>query len=82
MANNRLYTAGTNLDSGEFSRDGCSRLFDLNSSARYLGISYWSIRTLINNGSLPAVRIGRRLLIDRRDIDRFIEANKSQEEPY
>ena len=54
------------------------RLLDLHQGADYLSLSYWTLRTLINNGSLPAVRIGRRLLIDRHDLDRFIEAHKMQ----
>ena len=58
------------------------RLLDLNGCASYLNLSYWTIRQMIHRGELPAVRVGRRLLIDLEDIDDFIEANKSQEEPF
>ncbi len=54
------------------------RLLSLQQSADWLGISIWSIRTLIHNGSLPTVRIGRRILIDREDLDRWIEEHKEQ----
>ena len=54
------------------------RLLDLNGCADYLNLSYWTVRGMIHRGDLPAVRIGRRLLIDRYDLDRFIEAHKTQ----
>src|SRR5262249_26073332 len=63
--------------------DEPSRLLDLRTGAKYLGISYWSLRDLVINGHVPAVRlpcprtrngrIMRRLLVDRRDLDALIE---------
>ena len=58
------------------------RLFDLNSAARYVGVSYWSLKTLLNNGEIPFIRIGRRLLVDRCDLDGWIDRNKRREETY
>lgn len=57
------------------------RGLSLEEAGAYLGISKWSIRALINRGDLPAVRIGRRILIDRYDLDNLIETNKRSEEP-
>ena len=66
------------------------RLLDLHDAAAYLGISYWTIRDLVNGGRVPTVRIPsaragdgrtiRRILIDRRDLDAFIERNKEVEQ--
>jgi hypothetical protein len=59
------------------------RLMDLRSAAAYLGCSYWTLRDLVLNGQVPAVRIPspravdgramRRILIDSRDLERLIE---------
>jgi excisionase family DNA binding protein len=56
-----------------------TRLFDVPSAARYLGLSPWTIRDLIANGALPRVTIGdmRRILIDRHDCDQLIESSKA-----
>jgi hypothetical protein len=66
-----------------------ARLLDLHGAAAYLGISYWTMRDLVNGGQVPSVRIPsarardgrtiRRTLIDRRDLDAFIERNKEAE---
>ena len=59
------------------------RLLDLRAAGRYLGMSYWTIRDLVQAGTVPTVRIPcprardgrviRRVLIDRRDLDALIE---------
>ncbi len=56
------------------------RLVSLVGAATYLGISYWTVRELINRQELAAVRIGRRVMLDVEDLDRFIEANKCRAE--
>lgn len=62
------------------------RLLDLKAAGAYLGVSYWTARTLVDAGALPTVklpmcprsdgRVLRRILIDRKDLDRLIEASK------
>lgn len=62
------------------------RLMDLRTAAAYLGCSYWTLRDLVLNGHIPAVRITsprardgrvmRRILIDSRDLERLIERRK------
>ena len=60
-------------------------------AARYLGVSTASIDRLIDVGKLPVVRlpvarrregvkvgVGRSVLIDRRDLDRLIDASKDR----
>ena len=64
------------------------RLLDANTAARYLGVSYWTLRDWCTAGLIPAVvlpalrpREGdrpkgrlRRLLFDLRDLDAFVNA--------
>jgi len=44
--------------------------------AGMLGISRWTVRKLIRNGSLPCVHIGRRVLVEVEEISKFIEKNR------
>ena len=55
------------------------RLYSLPEAAVYLGRSEWSVRRLIWAGELPSVRAGRRVHVDVRDMDVFIERNKVAE---
>jgi len=59
------------------------RLLDLHVAATYLGISEWTLRDLEAAGTLRRIRIPlpnagelRKLLFDRTDLDRLIEAWK------
>jgi excisionase family DNA binding protein len=62
------------------------RLLDLKAAATYLGLSYWTVRDLVIAGRLPSVKIPcprsgdgrsiRRILVDRHDLDAFIEQSK------
>ncbi len=56
------------------------RLFPLKRGAEYMGVTVWGIRELIWAGELPFVRPpgGRKMYIDRRDMDEFIERNKQR----
>ncbi len=54
------------------------RLYSIKEAAVYMGISAWSLRRLIWNGLLPAVRRRgwKRILVDVVDMDHYIEENK------
>ena len=52
------------------------RLYSIREASSYLGVSYWSVRDLIHAGALHYVKIGRRVLIDLRDLERFVESQK------
>jgi Helix-turn-helix domain len=52
------------------------RLLSLADTASYLGMTPWSVRTLVSNGTLPVVKLTRRLLFDQRDLDKLIERSK------
>lgn len=62
------------------------RLLDLRATAAYLGVSAWTVRDLDAAGVLRRVRVPlpnggelRKLLFDRTDLDRLIEAWKDAE---
>ncbi len=55
------------------------RLLGLKLAAGYVSLSYWTVREMIWRGELPSVRVGRRILVDREDLDDFIERNKQVE---
>jgi excisionase family DNA binding protein len=52
------------------------RLYTIPQAAEYLGRSPWAVRSMIWAGKLPAVRDGKRVLVDVYDLDRWIEHNK------
>ena len=67
------------------------RLLNLEQAAQYLGISYWCARDYVVSGLLPTVTLPplrpregerprrslRRVLVDRADLDRFVESRKT-----
>lgn len=67
------------------------RLLNMHQAAAYLGCSYWSVRDYVLQGLIPpvdlpplAAREGehqrkrlRRVLLDRSDLDRFVDALKT-----
>ena len=69
-----------------------ARLFDLHQLAAYLGVSYWTARDYVLQGLIPTValpplapregerarRSFRRVVVDVRDADRFIDALKAR----
>jgi excisionase family DNA binding protein len=52
------------------------RLLTVKEASVYLGRSVPSIRELIWAGSLPIVRVGKRIHLDLLDLDKWIEQNK------
>ena len=55
------------------------RLLDLHSAAAFLSLSYWTLRTMLHNGEISYVRAGRRILVDKHDLETWIERNKYKE---
>jgi excisionase family DNA binding protein len=59
------------------------QLMGANDAAKYLGLSYWTLRELIGSGAIPSVqplnnnggRL-RKFLVDKNDLDRPIERSK------
>jgi excisionase family DNA binding protein len=50
------------------------RLVTIKQAAAYCSCSVWAIRQVIWSKELRACRIGNHFLIDRGDLDRFIDA--------
>jgi excisionase family DNA binding protein len=53
------------------------RLYRLPDAAKYLSTSVWEIRKRIRDGDLPKIKLGKRFLLDRRDLDAFVESVKA-----
>ena len=49
-------------------------------AAGLLGISPWTVRSYIREGKLKPVRIGRRVLVEEAELERFIERSKREQE--
>lgn len=61
-----------------------ARLLQLDAAATYLGVSPWTVRDLETVGTLKRIRVPlrngrelRKLLFDKEDLDRLIEAWKA-----
>lgn len=57
-----------------------ARLVTIKQAAAYCSCAVWAIRQAIWSKELRACRIGRRFLIDRNDLDRFIDARLRERE--
>ena len=55
------------------------RRLSLAAAARYLGTTVWAVRCLVWDGALPHVRLGRRHLVDVRDLDSLVETLKTRD---
>jgi len=53
-----------------------NRLLNVEGSARYLGVRKSTIYSWAARRQIPSVKIGRRLLFDRKDLDKMIEEQK------
>jgi excisionase family DNA binding protein len=51
-------------------------------AAKYLGISLSTLKNLVGSGKLKrTLRVGSKLLFDRRDLDRFLDAKQQGKRP-
>lgn len=68
------------------------RLLSVEAAAVYLSVCAWTVRDYVASGKLPAVRLpatgsrgkkpeSRRVLLDVRDLDAFIEQRKERATP-
>jgi excisionase family DNA binding protein len=53
------------------------RLLPIPGAAAYLSTTIWAVRRLVWDKKIPVVRLGKRILIDKIDLDKFIEASKT-----
>jgi len=54
------------------------RLLTIKAAAAYLSVAVWAIRELIWSKELCAIRIGRRFVIDRASLDKYIDRRLSE----
>jgi excisionase family DNA binding protein len=54
-----------------------ARLLDVPRAAQYLSTSTWCVRTLAWEKRVPFLRLGKKVLFDRRDLDAYVETLKS-----
>ena len=52
-------------------------LFSVGEAAELLGISPWTVRAYIGKGKLAPVRLGRRVLLEEEELERFVATAKS-----
>jgi excisionase family DNA binding protein len=52
------------------------RLLTIQAAAQYLSAHVWAVRELAWNGLVPTIKIGNRLLFDRTDLDKYVDALK------
>ena len=51
---------------------GSRRWFDLRTAAVYCAVSVKCVRAAIATGKLPRARLGKKFIVDVRDLDRWI----------
>jgi excisionase family DNA binding protein len=54
------------------------RLYNLKKAAIYLGRTVGAVREMLWAGKMPYVRDGKRVLLDIRDMDEWIEKSKTR----
>lgn len=52
----------------------------LREAAESVGLSHWTLRKLISEGKLPAVRVGRRVLVEPESLRQLVERSREQAE--
>ena len=57
-------------------QDSNPRLLRYDEAAAYLGATEWFVRTLVWSKQIPYVPCGKRHLLDRLDLDAYIERAK------
>ncbi len=52
------------------------RLFSLKEASIFLGMTLWAVRQMVWKGQISYVKGGHKILIDRLDLDAYVERNK------
>jgi excisionase family DNA binding protein len=50
----------------------------ISASARYMGATDWFVRSLCWEGKIKFARLGKRLILDKCDLDAFLDAQKAE----
>jgi excisionase family DNA binding protein len=54
------------------------RLYSVDEASVYLGRTVWSVREMLWAGKMPFIKDGRRVLLDIRDMDEWVENSKTR----
>lgn len=54
------------------------RLYSIKELVVEIGVTEWFWRSQIWDGKLPFVQVGKKMLVDSHDVERFIEKHKMQ----
>ncbi|OPY81454.1 MAG: Helix-turn-helix domain protein [Syntrophorhabdus sp. PtaU1.Bin153] len=54
------------------------RLYNIEEASIYLGRTVCALREMLWAGKLPFIKDGKRILLDIKDMDAWIERNKTQ----
>ena len=55
-------------------------LIGIQEAAAAIGLSPWTVRAYVRQGRIRGVRIGRRVLIEPRELERLVESGHITEE--
>jgi excisionase family DNA binding protein len=50
----------------------------LNEAASACGLSHWTLRKAINSGKLKAMRVGRKILVSPKELERFLHGGSTR----
>lgn len=59
------------------SQKATKRLYSIADASIYLGRSIWAVREMLWAGKMPYIKDGKRILLDIRDMDTWIEKSKT-----
>ncbi len=65
---------------GTVEKDIPRRLLSPEQAGVYINASAWTVRQMVRSGKLPHVPRGRKIYLDRKDLDVFIERTKVRDE--
>ena len=55
-----------------------ARLLPIPAIAEYLGCTSWQARTLVRAGKFPHIILGKRIVVDKVDLDAFVDRRKAE----
>jgi excisionase family DNA binding protein len=57
------------------------RLLRIQDAAKYLSATTWQIETLLREGKIPSFILGKRRVVDRLELDRYVERRNAELRP-
>ena len=54
------------------------RLLRIQDAAKYLSATTWQIETLLREGQIPSFILGKRRVVDRLELDRYVERRNAE----